>query len=52
MAGPQVEHIVKSYDLGANSFVTKPVAFEGLLKVIRSFKDYWLEIVALPEGRE
>jgi CheY-like chemotaxis protein len=46
------EDIVKSYDLGANSFVTKPVTFEGLLKVIRSFKDYWLEIVALPVGRE
>jgi CheY-like chemotaxis protein len=46
------EDIVKSYDMGANSFVTKPVTFEGLLKVIRTFKDYWLEIVELPPGEE
>lgn len=46
------EDILKSYDLGANSYVTKPVTFEGLLRVIKTIKEYWLEIVDLPVGRE
>jgi CheY-like chemotaxis protein len=42
------EDIMKSYDTGANSYITKPVTFEGLVAVIRSLKSYWLEIVELP----
>jgi two-component system response regulator len=45
------EDILKSYNTGANSYITKPVTFEGLVNVIRSMKSYWLEIVDLPEGQ-
>jgi len=40
--------ILRSYDLGASSFITKPVTFEGLVNVIKSFGRYWFEIVELP----
>ncbi len=42
------EDIVASYNEGANSFITKPFNFIGLVKVIKALKDYWLEIVELP----
>jgi len=42
------EDILKSYDLGANSFITKPVTFEGLVKIIKVIENYWFEIVKLP----
>jgi two-component system response regulator len=44
------EDILKGYNLGANSYITKPVTFEGLVKVMNSLKNYWLEIVELPEN--
>jgi CheY-like chemotaxis protein len=42
------EDIAKSYDLGANSFISKPVTFEGLVEVVRSLGKYWFDIVQLP----
>lgn len=48
----QHEDIVRSYDLGANSFITKPVTFHGLVEVMRTLKMYWLEIVKLPPNQE
>jgi CheY-like chemotaxis protein len=42
------EDICRTYDIGANSFVTKPVTFEGLVEVVRTLGRYWVEIVALP----
>src|SRR5437667_813607 len=42
------EDIYRTYDLGVNSFITKPVTFEGLAKVMRSLTNYWFEIVQLP----
>jgi CheY-like chemotaxis protein len=44
------EDILKGYNLGANSYITKPVTFEGLVKVMSTLKNYWLEIVELPDG--
>ena len=44
------EDIVRSYDLGANSFISKPVTFAGLLHVVRAIGEYWFELVALPSG--
>ena len=42
------EDIMRSYNLGANSFITKPVTFDGLVTTMESLKNYWLEIVDLP----
>ena len=43
------EDIVRSYDLGASSYITKPVTFEGLVEVMRGFGRYWIEIVELSD---
>ncbi len=43
------EDILRTYDLGANSFITKPVTFEGLVEVIKKLGEYWFEIVKLPD---
>lgn len=40
--------ISRTYDLGANSFITKPVSFTTLIAVMQKFCDYWFEIVELP----
>ena len=45
------EDIVRSYDLGVSSFITKPVTFEGLLDVTRAIGDYWFGIVVLPKDK-
>ena len=42
------EDISETYDLGVNSFITKPVSFSQLVEVMRGLRHYWLEIVALP----
>ena len=42
------EDVLRSYDLGVNSFITKPVTFLGLVEVMKIFSRYWLEIVDLP----
>lgn len=42
------EDILRSYDLGVNSFIVKPVTFEGLVEVMRTLGHYWFEIVELP----
>ena len=42
------EDIYRSYDLGASSFISKPVTFEGLVTVMRGLGTYWFEIVELP----
>lgn len=45
------EDICKSYDLGVNSFITKPVSFEGLVFVITTLAQYWFQIVKLPHAQ-
>ena len=42
------EDIVKSYDLHANSYITKPVDFDQFIRVVKSIEDFWLEVVRLP----
>ena len=42
--------ILKSYDLGANAFVTKPVGFRSLVEVIGAIVKYWLETMRLPNN--
>ncbi len=45
------EDIVKSYNLYANCYVTKPVDLEQFVKVVKSIEDFWLTIVKLPQGK-
>lgn len=40
--------IAQIYDIGANSFISKPVTFDSLVKVMRILGDYWCDIVELP----
>ncbi len=42
------EDIYRSYKLGVNSFITKPVTFENLIEVMHMLGRYWFEIVTLP----
>lgn len=42
------EDIYRSYKLGVNSFITKPVTFERLIEVMQMIGKYWFEIVTLP----
>jgi CheY-like chemotaxis protein len=44
----QEEDIIRSYDLGANSYITKPVTFEALVKVLGTLGEYWVDVVQLP----
>ena len=40
--------ISRIYELGANSFITKPVSFDALIKVMSELVHYWFELVELP----
>ncbi|MEA5572471.1 response regulator [Calothrix sp. UHCC 0171] len=42
------EDISRTYYLGANSFIIKPMNFPSLVKMMQSIGNYWLEIVELP----
>jgi CheY-like chemotaxis protein len=43
------QDIIKSYDLGANSYLTKPVTFDELVSVMRDLGKYWFNIIELPD---
>lgn len=42
------EDIVRTYDLGVNSYVTKPVTFKSLVELVKVLGNYWFEVVELP----
>jgi CheY-like chemotaxis protein len=42
------EDILKTYNLGVSSFITKPVKFSTMVDVMRTLNKYWFEIVELP----
>jgi CheY-like chemotaxis protein len=44
------EDIVRTYDLGVNSYVSKPVTFKSLVELIKVLGRYWFEVVELPPG--
>jgi CheY-like chemotaxis protein len=44
------EDIYRSYQLGVNSFITKPVTFDNLITVMQALGKYWFEIVELPSN--
>ena len=44
------QDILKSYDLHANCYITKPVDFEQFIRVVRAIEDFWLSVVKLPSS--
>jgi CheY-like chemotaxis protein len=44
------EDILRSYGLGANSYITKPVGFESLVKIVGTLGEYWFQVVRLPHS--
>ena len=44
------EDILRSYDVGASSYITKPVTFDGLVQIVRQLGTYWFSIVELPSN--
>ena len=43
------EDVLRSYDLGVSSFVSKPVTYESLLELVRTLTHYWFHTVRLPD---
>jgi len=41
--------VLRSYDLGANCYITKPVDLDEFLKVVAAIDDFWLTVVRLPQ---
>ena len=41
-----------SYDIGANSYLVKPVSFDGFLGVVRQIEGYWLTLNIAPPGND
>ncbi len=46
------EDVLKSYNLHANCYITKPIDFTQFLKVVRTIEEFWLTIVRLPNGEK
>ena len=46
------EDIYKSYDLGVNSYIVKPVTFDALVDILQTLEKYWFEIVELPRDSQ
>jgi CheY-like chemotaxis protein len=46
----QEAEIKRSYQLGANSYLLKPVGFEALVALLAAFYHYWFELNELPKG--
>lgn len=44
------EDILRSYELHANCYISKPVELDGFLRIVRSIEEFWLEIVELPNS--
>ena len=45
------EDILKTYNLHANCYITKPLDFDKFIEVIKSIEDFWLTIVVLPNKK-
>jgi two-component system, chemotaxis family, response regulator Rcp1 len=46
------EDVIKSYDLHANCYITKPLDFFQFTRVVQSIENFWLSIVKLPNGNK
>lgn len=40
--------VIRSYEIGANSYIAKPVTFDGLVQIMNDLGRYWFEVVELP----
>ena len=46
------EDVLRSYDLHANCYVSKPVDLEQFIVVVKSIDMFWLTVVTLPNGKD
>lgn len=44
------EDLVRSYDLGAASYISKPVTFDRMVELMKSLNRYWVEFVEVPDA--
>jgi two-component system, chemotaxis family, response regulator Rcp1 len=44
------QDIVRTYELHANCYITKPVDLEKFIEIIRAIEDFWLAVVRLPSA--
>jgi CheY-like chemotaxis protein len=45
------EDVVKSYDLHANAYVTKPIDLEQFTRIVKEIENFWFTVVKLPNGK-
>ena len=45
------EDILRSYQLHANCYITKPVDFKQFMHVVKSIEEFWLTVVKLPKRK-
>jgi hypothetical protein len=43
---------LRTYDMGVNCFITKPVSFTAFVEVTRTIGHYWFDIVKLPNAKD
>jgi len=48
----QEKDIIRSYELGCNSFITKPTGFDQLTRLVQAIEKYWFETAVLPSKTE
>jgi len=48
----QEKDIIRSYELGCNSFITKPAGLDQLIGLVRAMEEYWFKIAVLPPKTE
>jgi DNA-binding response OmpR family regulator len=46
------EDIIRSYEMGVNSYITKPFDFQQFVTVVREVEHYWFQVVVLPPREE
>ena len=47
---PRAHDINRAYDLGANSYLVKPVSFDALLEMVQVLERYWIALAERPEA--
>ncbi len=47
-ASPREEDVTRSYDLGVNTYIQKPVEFDNFMRVVNAVQEYWIIIASLP----